>query len=292
MACEFKLTPERVLNITKSFPFIVFILCVYILIGAAIYLRIGDPYGVHQENGDLKVTSTLSSNNNSGNEFQNQYEDENHNPWHYWESLFFCVTTLTTIGYGHITPITAGGKVFVMVYSSVGIPLTMVVIAGIGKRLAAFVSFMFLTVQNRWQSRHLRYGHVTQKGDKINLNLDTENIETVSNMKIEQTENQCSIIPFLVSIVILFVYILIGGAIYSSWEHVTYMDAVYLVFISLSTIGFGDIIPPDDKYNIGSCIYIPIGLLLVSMCVNAALQYSNMRPHIERKGNTESTEIL
>ncbi|XP_071168049.1 TWiK family of potassium channels protein 7-like [Mytilus edulis] len=292
MACEFKLNPERVLHIAKSFPFVVFTLCVYILIGAAIYLRIGDTYEVYKEHGDLEVNSSLSSNNTSGNEFPIQYEDEDTNPWHYWESLFFIVTTLTTIGYGHITPTTAGGKIFVMVYSSVGIPLTMVVIAGIGKRLAAFVSFIYLTVRNRLQSPNLRYGHVTQKGDSINLNLDTENVETGSNMRIEQIENHCSLIPFLASVAILFVYILIGGAIYSSWEHVTYMDAVYLVFISLSTIGFGDIIPPDDKYNIGSCIYLPIGLILVSMCVNAALQYSNMRPHTERKGNIERAEIL
>ena len=98
MACEFKLNPKRVLHIAKSFPFVVFTLCVYILIGAAIYLRIGDTYEVYQEYRDLEVHSSLSSNNTSGNKFPIQYEDEDTNPWHYWESLFFIVTTLTTIG--------------------------------------------------------------------------------------------------------------------------------------------------------------------------------------------------
>lgn len=38
-------------------------------------------------------------------------------------ALFSVLTVLTTIGYGHSTPSTVGGKLFTMFYAMVGIPL-------------------------------------------------------------------------------------------------------------------------------------------------------------------------
>src|SRR5262245_49346752 len=36
--------------------------------------------------------------------------------WGYLDSLYFCVITLATVGYGDLTPTTAPGKIFTMVY--------------------------------------------------------------------------------------------------------------------------------------------------------------------------------
>ena len=41
--------------------------------------------------------------------------------WTWFDSLYFSVITLSTVGYGDISPQTTGGKTFTMVYVIVGI---------------------------------------------------------------------------------------------------------------------------------------------------------------------------
>ncbi|PID34812.1 MAG: hypothetical protein CR971_01355, partial [candidate division SR1 bacterium] len=43
--------------------------------------------------------------------------------WSYFDSLYFTVATFSTIGYGDIVPVTYIGKILVMVYAFLGVPL-------------------------------------------------------------------------------------------------------------------------------------------------------------------------
>lgn len=50
-------------------------------------------------------------------------------------------------------------------------------------------------------------------------------------------------LPISVAIVILLAYIFIGATIYYLWEPWSFFESFYFVFISMSTIGFGDYVP-------------------------------------------------
>jgi hypothetical protein len=41
--------------------------------------------------------------------------------WRFPGAFFFCLTTISTIGYGNYVPVTAGGKAFTIVYSIFGV---------------------------------------------------------------------------------------------------------------------------------------------------------------------------
>ena len=43
--------------------------------------------------------------------------------WRWIDALYFCVATLTTVGYGDLTPVTDLGKIFTMIYLVTGIGL-------------------------------------------------------------------------------------------------------------------------------------------------------------------------
>jgi hypothetical protein len=50
-------------------------------------------------------------------------------------------------------------------------------------------------------------------------------------------------LPISVAIVILVIYIFVGAVIYWTWENWGFFESFYFVFISMSTIGFGDFVP-------------------------------------------------
>lgn len=75
-------------------------------------------------------------------------------------------------------------------------------------------------------------------------------------------------LPISVALILLITYILFGAAVYSCWEDWTFFEACYFVFVSMSTIGFGDFVPKHPIFMMASILYLVFGLALTSMCIN------------------------
>lgn len=81
----------------------------------------------------------------------------------------------------------------------------------------------------------------------------------------------------LKKITIFFYSYVCGGALlFSRWEDWKFLDGSYFCFISLSTIGFGDIVPGASVYKseviqlsfILTAVYLMLGMALIAMCFN------------------------
>lgn len=85
-----------------------------------------------------------------------------------------------------------------------------------------------------------------QRQGKAVLNIDgnmsqpgTPGTPAMSNFAVDDEFN----LPISVAISILLVYIFIGATLYFMWEKWGFFESFYFVFISMSTIGFGDYVP-------------------------------------------------
>ncbi|KAL7062621.1 hypothetical protein AAHC03_0312 [Spirometra sp. Aus1] len=92
-----------------------------------------------------------------------------------------------------------------------------------------------------------------------------------SNVSQEDISNVT--VPISLSISIMTTYILIGAIVFCIWEDDNYLKWSYFCFVTLSTIGFGDIVPgtkvdstnPQEKLIIIT-LYVAIGLSVFAMC--------------------------
>lgn len=99
-------------------------------------------------------------------------------------------------------------------------------------------------------------------------------------------------IPLIIPLLILLIYILVGSAIFLVLEEqqreITYFEMLYFVFVSLSTIGFGDIFPVNKEGFPFLVFYMFGGLIIIAMCINIAF-FDSVNTEIEQKNENEQT---
>ncbi|GMS88296.1 hypothetical protein PENTCL1PPCAC_10471 [Pristionchus entomophagus] len=78
--------------------------------------------------------------------------------------------------------------------------------------------------------------------------------------------------PVTVGIFIVFAFITGGAILFSVWENWNIFDGAYYCFITLSTIGFGDIVPGQaldegsQEKLVVCALYLLFGMALIAMC--------------------------
>ncbi|KAK3578898.1 hypothetical protein CHS0354_035518 [Potamilus streckersoni] len=184
--------------------------------------------------------------------------------WKFAGSLYFSLTLVTAIGYGHSTPQTVGGKVVCMFYSLAGIPLCIIMFQSVGERLNVFVTYVMKQIKKCFR---LKKAEVSE----TNVILVTMNLSTI---------------------------VLTSGALlFSHYEGWNLVDAFYYCFITLTTIGFGDFVAlqkedslqKNPQYVAMSMIFILFGLTVISAALNLlVLRFLTMNTKDERIDELEA----
>ncbi|XP_059083027.1 TWiK family of potassium channels protein 7-like isoform X2 [Tigriopus californicus] len=177
--------------------------------------------------------------------------------WSYIQAVFFSSTILTTIGYGNIAPVSTAGRVFCILFAIVGIPFTLSVIADVGQIFATLVSAV-------WK----KYKHILKPlGKRLKLMASKTDDEDGDEGGSGGVGLQSNIITAVLALLFLALFLSIGSMIFTIWEDWTFFEAFYFCFITMTTIGFGDIVPKKTAYMLVCMIYILVGLAFTSTII-------------------------
>ena len=163
--------------------------------------------------------------------------------WDHVNSVFFSFTVVTTIGYGHLFPGTPEGKAACLVYALIGIPLNALLVGSLGNLFSSKLKKILLHFQN---NNDFQEGSTTRDRTML-LVLETAGF----------------------TILFTGCLLLVPAAIFMHLENWDFGDSLYYTLITLTTIGFGDMVPDhthiDSKaarwvYMAGVILWILIGM--------------------------------
>ncbi|CAO1441982.1 unnamed protein product [Diamesa serratosioi] len=214
--------------------------------------------------------------------------------WSFSGAFLYSLTVITTIGYGNVAPSTEWGKITTIFYAIVGMPLFLLYLSNIGDILAKSFKWIYAKcclcricpkIARRRMMRERRKlrlqtvdrdfpseSGVTESGSASSDEIDDDIEDEIIG------DTQTVTVPITICVTIMIGYILLGATLFSKWENWDILDGSYFCFISLSSIGFGDIVPgaavnvQDYKFVEWSfilcAVYLLLGMALIAMCFN------------------------
>uniref|UniRef100_A0A0K0FI64 Potassium channel subfamily K member 18 (inferred by orthology to a human protein) n=1 Tax=Strongyloides venezuelensis TaxID=75913 RepID=A0A0K0FI64_STRVS len=175
------------------------------------------------------------------------------------------MTLFTSIGYGTIACQTVAGKIITIIYAAIGIPLMLVVLGDVGDVLLSWFIFIY-----NWL-----YHKIRRAWNLLMIQIKLE------KYLIKDDDDQD--FPLIGSVIIIILYILLVSLVifladYENHQQgLTFFDAFYFTFISMTTIGLGDVYPNNKsvEFNPAIPLLFLFGLALLSV-VNSTM-YSKMQ---------------
>ncbi|CAI4225651.1 unnamed protein product [Auanema sp. JU1783] len=198
--------------------------------------------------------------------------------WTFPNSIFFATTVITTIGYGNLVPTTTPGRIACIIFALFGIPLLLVTIADIGKFLSEFLSFLYrfyrsfkrkISAKLSDHSKLLKHQRNGMRSQEI-FWAGSINLDDMDDTDSESSDEDELRIPVFMVLFAILAYTAIGGFLFKEWEDLQYFEAFYFCFITMATVGFGDIVPTEQVYMFFTMAYIIFGLSLATMCIDLA----------------------
>uniref|UniRef100_A0A3P8SLU8 Potassium two pore domain channel subfamily K member 4 n=1 Tax=Amphiprion percula TaxID=161767 RepID=A0A3P8SLU8_AMPPE len=150
--------------------------------------------------------------------------------WDMASAFFFCGTIITTIGFGNLSPRTWYGQLFCVCYALVGIPMFGILLAGVGDHMGTVLRRAVAKIENLFLKRKVRPTTVR-------------------------------VISAVLSILIgCLIFLAVPTVVFHQVEDWTFLESLYFVVITLTTVGFGDYVPENRKCG---RIFKPLVLLWI-----------------------------
>lgn len=133
--------------------------------------------------------------------------------WDIASAFFFCGTIITTIGFGNLSPRTWSGQLFCVCYALVGIPMFGILLAGVSDHMGTVLRRAVAKIETLFLKRKVR-------------------------------QTTVRVISAVLSILIgCLIFLAVPTVVFHEVEEWTFLESLYFVVITLTTVGFGDYVP-------------------------------------------------
>jgi len=204
-------------------------------------------------------------------------------PWSSKESMFFIITTLTTIGFGNRAPKNDHSRLFIILYSIGGMAILAYTISVISEVLKENVMVSFQTQLTMFREKRYERIICSNDADKVNangdavLNLNDFDDEEEERKIVLNDQKQMAKKQFLFAIVIMISFWVGGALTFYYTENWSLIEATYFCFISFSTIGFGDLVPTTSSSLSIFNIWIILEIAAMTYLVSSATNYLDLK---------------
>uniref|UniRef100_A0A0N5A195 Potassium channel subfamily K member 18 n=1 Tax=Parastrongyloides trichosuri TaxID=131310 RepID=A0A0N5A195_PARTI len=291
-------------NIRHFAPFI--ILLIYAFLGAGLFYYIEHENEIlMKKNEEIKISKlrnetiyrlknimldeiiTLNSKLLTAKDILTYYEDqllkekgEQRLDWDFVGALYYVGSIVTTIGYGNIYCRTNIGRGFTIIYSIISIPLVLAILSHCGRTLTAYFSDKWIRYRNRLKeqklllikNKRIEENNLLNRERNLQSNQNNEDVfipinDDEENKIINVRESRT--IPIWLALLLCVGWICCCAGLFCIWEtRWSYYTSLYFFFISLSTIGLGDVVPDHPHMLVLLFCLVIIGLSIVSMLLS------------------------
>ena len=173
--------------------------------------------------------------------------------WSVVTAVYFSMVTMSTVGYGDFAPSTVGGKAFTSLWILIGIVFVFAAIASaVGVMVAPLMKRGRATLE-RWFPSPM-------------IDIDGDGDATFRVPRHPFVEYAKGMLPSLVLCIVLQ---MIGAAGFRHFEGWGFGDAVWHVFVTATTVGYGDQTIASDAGKIWACVHIMMCTALLGEIVGS-----------------------